>query len=191
MIKRIFIAIDISEEARKRANFYLENLRKYFGDFRVGWERAEKFHLTLKFIGDVDENQLSKVIESVEKAATKFERFKICLTEPGVFPKAKNARVLWIGVKDEENNLAKIFENLEIELNKIGFQNETKRFHPHLTIARLREPEKSRSLVEKHLNESFIEVEFEVSEITIYESQLLPTGSKYRKIKSIRLAPPV
>jgi 2'-5' RNA ligase len=191
MIKRIFIAIEISAEARNEANSYLENLKKDFGDLRVGWERAEKLHLTLKFIGDVEESQLSKVIESVEKTAVKFEKFNISLEGTGVFPKPKNARILWIGFKDKGNYLLKIFEILEAELNKIGFAKESKRFHPHLTIARLKEPEKARKLVEKHLNESFEEIEFEVSEITIYESQLLPTGSKYQKIKSIPLAPRV
>jgi len=59
-MKRIFTAIDISGEARKMAADYIENLRGEFSQIRVGWERAEKLHLTLKFFGDIDENSWLK-----------------------------------------------------------------------------------------------------------------------------------
>lgn len=187
MMKRVFVAIDISDEARNQTFAYLENLRKDFRDFRVGWERREKLHLTLKFLGDIDEKQLSNLKEAVKKTTKQFAKFKICLSGTGVFPKPKNARVLWICLGDENDNLLKLFELLENECEKTGFPKEEKKFHPHLTIARLREPDKSRKLAEKHLAEKFERVNFEVSAIVIYESQLFPTGSKYRKIEELRL----
>lgn len=182
MTKRIFIAVDISDEARSKSAVYLEKLRKDFRDLRVGWEQAEKLHLTLKFLGDLDEQQLAKIKEAVRETARHFAKFTISLQNTGVFPNPKNARVLWIGLDDEPDNLLKIFEMLETECQNSGFPKETKKFHPHLTIARLREPNKSRKLVERHLAEKFERIEFEVSQIVIYESQLLPTGSKFYKL---------
>ena len=61
MIKRIFIAIDISADVREKTAEYIQDLRKDFQDLRVGWERAGKLHLTLKFLGDVDENQINNL----------------------------------------------------------------------------------------------------------------------------------
>ena len=65
MKKRIFTAIDISEQARQKVSGYIETLRREFSNLRVGWEKAEKLHLTLKFLGDCDERQF----RDLEKAA--------------------------------------------------------------------------------------------------------------------------
>lgn len=187
MTKRIFIALEISDEARRKTAVYQENLRKDFRGLRVGWEKPEKLHLTLKFLGDVESEQLSQLKEAVEKVAGSFAKFQISLTCTGVFPKPQNARVLWIGIEDAENILSKIFEYLEKECQVLGFSKETKKFSPHLTIARLREPEKSKSLIEKHLSKNFPKIGMEISKIVIYESQLLPTGSRYAKLAEFRL----
>ena len=63
-MKRIFIAVDISDEVRRIVTAYIENLRKDFRDVRVGWDKPEKLHLTLKFLGDVDEKQLESFKEN-------------------------------------------------------------------------------------------------------------------------------
>ena len=114
------------------------------------------------------------------------KNIKIQIFDTGVFPSRRNARILWLGLQDEKHSLSKINQLLETECAKIGFEKEKRNFKPHLTIARLREPHKSEDLAAKHLENEFEPVEFEVSEIVIYESKLLPTGSIYRKLKSFR-----
>jgi 2'-5' RNA ligase len=178
-MKRIFVAVDISEEARSRASRYIENLRRQFSELRVGWEKPEKLHLTLKFLGDTDDEQLGKLTEAVEKTAREIPNFTLQISDTGVFPSQRKARVLWLGVKDEQGNLRKLNEVLEGECEKKGFVPEKRDFKAHLTIARLREPEKSRALIEAHLRENFAALEFEVSEIVIYQSQFLSQGSRY------------
>lgn len=183
MMKRIFVAINISEATRIKGNDLIAGLRKEFSNLRVSWEKAEKLHLTLKFLGDVDEKKLDVLTKAVENVANQIEKFTIQIAETGQFGK----RVLWLGVKDGAWNLLKIHDLLENECEKIGFARETKKFNPHLTIARLRETNKSSNLVKKHLQNNFEGDEFEVSEIVIYESQILPTGSKYKKWKSVNV----
>jgi 2'-5' RNA ligase len=187
MKKRIFIAVDISEEARRKVAAYIEQMRREFKELRVGWERAEKLHLTLKFLGDTDENLLERLNKIAENIAGKIENFKLKLAETGVFPSPRNARVLWIDVKGEKGSLAEINRLLENECEKLGFKREKRDFVPHLTIARIREPHKSRELAAKHLQNEFEPVEFEVGEIVIYESRLQPAGSIYKKISSFEL----
>lgn len=194
MKKRIFTAIDISEQARQKVSNYIEALRKEFSILRVGWEKAEKLHLTLKFLGDCDERQLRVLEKAAENTAKTFfesentAKFKIQISDTGVFPSKRNARILWLGLYDQAGNLAKINKILETESEKEGFEKEKRSFKPHLTIARIREPHKSGNLVEKHLENEFEPVEFEVSEIVIYESKLQPTGSIYRKLKTFKFS---
>jgi len=86
---------------------------------------------------------------------------------------------LWLGLWDEKGSLQKLNEILETECERIGFEKEKRNFKAHLTIARLREPQNSKELTQEHLQNEFETIEFEVSEITIYESKLQPYGSIY------------
>lgn len=181
-MKRIFVAVDISEEARLEAARYIESLRRRFPNLRVGWDKPEKLHLTLKFLGETSDEQLAGLTKAVERAARETANFKLRIDGTGVFPSRRKARVLWLGVTDGRENLRKLNEALERECERAGFACETRDFKAHLTIARLREPEKSRNLVEAHLQENFAAIEFEVSEIVIYQSELSPQGSRYNVV---------
>jgi len=140
MKKRIFVAIDISDGARNTVANYIEDLRGEFSNARVGWERVEKLHLTIKFLGDIDSIQLQHLTEAVEKTARQFSKFNLQISQTGVFPPKRNARILWLGIDDEARNLQKINDILETECEKKGFVKESRKFKAHLTIGRLREP---------------------------------------------------
>ncbi|MCU1290434.1 MAG: 2-5 ligase [Acidobacteria bacterium] len=187
MPKRIFIAVDISERVRREVAVYAQQLRKEFADLRVGWEKPEKLHLTLKFLGETGETQLKELFEIAENIAADVPAFHLQITDTGVFPSARNPRILWLDVKDEMGSLAVINNRIENECEKIGFARENRSFKPHLTIARLREPGKSKLLAEKHLGNKFEPARFEVAEILVYESRLQPAGSIYAKLKSFEL----
>lgn len=183
---RIFTAIDISDEARGEITKYIENLRGEFSGVRVGWEKPEKIHLTLKFLGEAGDEQVEKLKTAVEDASKNISNFNLQISGTGVFPSARNARILWLGLKDEMGNLSKLNELLEDACERNGFPRETRRFKPHLTIARLREPQKSRELIEKHLENEFETIEFEVPETVIYQSKLQPHGSIYSVVSKYK-----
>lgn len=187
-MKRIFVAVDISEEVRNAAAAYIETLRAEFRDVvRVGWEKAEKLHLTLKFLGDCDDRRLKELEKIAAGIAAEIPKFTIQIADTGVFPNARNPRVLWIDVKDSSGILVRIHALLEAESEKIGFKRETRRFVPHLTIGRVKEPNKARDLAEKHLKNKFEPVESAVPEIVVYESKLLPAGSVYSVVSKHKL----
>ena len=185
-MKRVFIAIDISSEARSKVAAYIDSLMHSARDVRVGWERPEKLHLTLKFLGDVDDHRVADVEQAVKKVAAEFSGFRSEVVGTGRFPPKDDPRILWLGMSDGES-LSKLAAALDRELSNAGFEPEKRRFHPHLTIARLREPHRSAALAAEHVSNSFETDDFEVKEIVIYESQLLPTGSIYRKLASYPL----
>jgi 2'-5' RNA ligase len=186
-MKRIFVAVDISDEARHKTADYVNSLKLEFPNLRVGWEKPEKLHLTMKFLGDTNDEQLGNLKEIARNIAAKTPKFNLQIAETGVFPSARNARVLWIDVEDEKRSLTEINRLLEIECEGIGFAREIRNFKPHLTIARVKEPRGSRQLIETHLENEFEPVGFEVAEIVIYESRLRPTGSIYEKLTTVQL----
>jgi 2'-5' RNA ligase len=178
-MKRIFLAIDISDEARRKVSDYIAALHSEFPKLRVGWEKPEKLHLTMKFLGNINDEQLRKLTGAVEKTALQISNFNFQIAKTGAFPSLRDARILWLGLQDEKGSLRKLNEILETECERIGFEKEKRDFKPHLTIARLREPRNSKELTQIHLQNEFETIEFEVSEITIYESKLQPNGSIY------------
>jgi 2'-5' RNA ligase len=186
-MKRIFAAVDISDEARRRVSAYSDALRREFSDLRIGWEKPEKLHLTLKFLGETNENQLNDLTKIVSKIAARISNFKLQISATGVFPSPRKPRILWLGINDKTESLQKISGLLETECERIGFPKEKRNFKAHLTIARLREPHKSTEIARKHLQNEFEPVEFEVSEIVIYESKLQSTGSIYSIVSKHKL----
>jgi 2'-5' RNA ligase len=185
---RAFIAVDISEEARRLIAKRIALLRAQFSDLRVGWDKPEKLHLTVKFLGEIPSEKLSQVITAVENAAKEIEPFSLVLEGAGAFPPRGAARVLWLGVNDESQNLNEFQKRLETETEQIGFETERRVFKPHLTIARLKEPGKSRNLTDLHIQTEFPAVDFPVSEIVVYKSDLRPTGSIYTPLAKISLS---
>ncbi len=188
MTKRIFTAIDIPEFERRSIFRLTERLRSEFPDARANWEKPEKLHLTLKFLGDIDEARLAEFIEAVEETSKKIRPFHLQTSGTGgVFPSARKARVLWLGFADETGSLPKLNEILESECEKRGFVREKREFKAHLTIARFRE-KPNEFLVEQFLHTSRPpSPPFEISEITIYRSELLPHGSIYKVISKVKL----
>lgn len=187
MKKRVFVGLEISEEAREKVSKYIQALREAYSDLRVGWEKREKLHLTLKYLGEIEDDELAKLMLAVKKTARQVSLFSPEIRETGVFPHSSKARVLWIGVKDKTKKIFVLNDVLEKECENQGFQRESRKFKAHLTVARLREPQNSGELVERHLSEQFEPVGFKVSEIVIFQSKLQPTGSIYSRIDSFPL----
>jgi 2'-5' RNA ligase len=96
----------------------------------------ENIHLTLKFLGDVDEGLLGEVKRVV--GGLNFEPFRMNLSETGAFPNLRRPRVIWAGVSQGGDELSAIFRELEAGFVGLGFKREGRRFSPHITIARVR-----------------------------------------------------
>jgi len=178
-VKRIFIAIDISDEARRRAADHIEKMGELAKCVRVSWERPEKLHVTLKFLGNVEDELIDRISDGVAAIAGRFAPFEMAVAETGVFPRGKQPRVLWLGIENTDHSLREIASQVDSRISRLGFEKEKRSFSPHLTIARIREPQKAKRLAESHLQSRFGRVEFKVSELMVYESVLKPTGSVY------------
>jgi RNA 2',3'-cyclic 3'-phosphodiesterase len=181
-MKRVFAAIDISDEARRSIGEYRASLQAEFAHAPVRWEKSEKLHITLKFAGSLSDEELEMFKLQAREAAVNVATCRIAVIATGAFVKSRGPSVLWLGIEIVSGD-PDSFTRLNSEL-----ESESKRpFHPHITIARIKDAKNARSLIDKHLASTFESAEFEVKELVIYESKLLPAGSVYSKLEAFPL----
>jgi len=113
--------------------------------------------------------------------------FEIEVGGAGCFPSARNPRVLWVGLSQIPEPLKQLSGNLEDELERLGFAREKRKFSPHLTIGRLREPMNAQLVAEKLTDEGFDPELFLATEVIVMRSDLKPTGSIYTPQAIIKL----
>ncbi|MBD0370557.1 MAG: RNA 2',3'-cyclic phosphodiesterase [Pyrinomonadaceae bacterium] len=184
---RLFCAVELPQGVRAQAARYIAWLREAAPDVRASWDREDKLHLTLKFFGDTEEDRVAQLSDALSSAASTVNSFKLLLRGTGAFPPSGLARVLWLGVTDSSGRLDTLNRRIEDECAPLGFARERKRFHPHLTIARLRSPEGARKIASQHKSMEFESDAFTVAEIVLIKSDLGPQGSRYTKIGQYRL----
>jgi RNA 2',3'-cyclic 3'-phosphodiesterase len=185
--RRIFTAIEISDAARAACVRHIESVRRGHPKVRVGWERPEKLHITVRFLGDTSETDLEKVRVQMTGIAAMSGPFKLRLSSPGIFPSRRRPRIFWIGIDDPANAVGPIYQGIENVCRDLGYKHEFRDLTPHITIGRVRQTGVPPALADAHLSAQIEPVEFEVSSIVIYGSQLRPTGSVYSKLFSLRL----
>lgn len=156
-------------------------------DAKASWSRDANLHLTLKFLGEIPQTSVSNFSEAASRAVVGLTPFTICLEQTGVFPKHGRARVLWIGINDVTGRLAELHAHLENEAAQAGFEKDDRPFHPHLTVARLRQPLNARPLADAHQRTEFEPAEIAVSELLVIRSELSSAGSKYTVISRHKL----
>ena len=176
---RLFCAVELTEEIRARAAEHIAQLRLKLPHVRAGWERAEKLHITLKFFGNVEASRTQALTLAAERAAQASAPFALNIAEAGAFPLRGQPRVLWLGVSDSSGGLARLQQSLEDECAAENFRREERPFHPHITIARLRQPAGTRQLAALHKEMGFEAMELTVREIVLMRSELGPKGSRY------------
>ncbi|MEK7952301.1 RNA 2',3'-cyclic phosphodiesterase [Luteolibacter soli] len=172
MVKRLFVALDLPENLAGRLvelDPGMEGLR---------WTPAERLHVTLCFLGDVDEQAHAKLVESLAEVAC--GPFALRVKGCGCFAK-HGGLVLWAGVDDPAEALPLLHRRVARAVKAAGLDPGPSRIQPHLTIARARhgKPAMVREFLDAHAGEEF--GEFTVSGVTLYSSVLRSDGPDYHK----------
>ncbi len=184
---RTFCAIELPAEVRRRVSEHVARLREAVPQARVGWERAEKLHITLKFLGEIERGRVGALERAARRASADVPPFTLTVEGAGAFPPRGLPRVLWVGITDESGQLSLLQQRLEEECARENFSREGRAFHPHLTVARLRTPEGARRLAELHTATPFPAESVPVNELTIIRSILGPGGARYTKISGAKM----
>ncbi|GAK61221.1 2'-5' RNA ligase [Candidatus Vecturithrix granuli] len=184
---RSFIAIKIPDTIQEKLAGIQEKLKQ--ADAHISWVNSENIHLTLKFLGNIQEKQVADIIAAIKESVQNIAPFQLQIGYAGAFPNIRFPRVIWVGVTDDEqNSLKTLQEDLESRLTRLGFESEQGRFQPHLTLGRVRS-QKNRSNLLRAI-ESMTNVwvgEIPVKAIYLVQSELKPTGSEYTDLAEVKI----
>jgi len=187
---RSFVAIELPEEAKKGLARLRKQLERDEHKF-VKWVDPGGIHLTLKFLGNIPSKRVTEITEAMGKAVQGISPFRLEISGLGAFPSLKQARVLWVGIGGELDQLSTLQQNIDSVLAALGFAREERPFVPHLTLARVREgaslPER-RSFGELVGSAAFEDkYPIEVEAVRLMRSQLTPAGALYTCLSVVGL----
>ena len=183
---RCFVALPLAEELNGGLAAAAQEASS-FG--RMKKVEPENIHLTLKFLGEVEEGRVERVAAALDPLK-KFSGFKVSLRGVGVFPKPEYVKVVWVGVGEGSEKVLKLHAGVEAALEPLKFKRE-KKFHPHFTLARVKGVEDKAGLQEyldSHTETDF--GSFTAEKIILMKSELTPQGPTYSPVREIKLKSP-
>lgn len=184
---RAFIAIDISPDMVSTLEQLVEKEKTRLP--RARWVRPANLHLTLRFLGETSESVLMDLGKNLQNAMASYPPMTLEFRGVGFFPSQRRPRVLWVGIPHPPDALARVQMDIESAAQLQGFVPETRKFAPHLTLARFREPRPHKRFAE--LAEELGDHDFgtsRVDEIVLYQSILRPQGAEYQALQKFALS---
>lgn len=164
MQRRVFVGIELPAQIKKRLG---ERVQKWL-ELPVKWGREDNYHITLSFLGYVEDTELPEICQNLNRAVKDLSAFDINFNKITLGPDAKNPKMVWLtGEASEE--LKNLAENIEKELGI--FVREKKEFHPHVTLGRIRK-EKWKSLAEVPIIDEKFSASVPVTNIFLFESRV-------------------
>jgi 2'-5' RNA ligase len=198
---RAFLAVELPEELRGRLAQLQQDLKRRLSqdmprNVRVSWARPASIHLTLKFLGDIDEQLISPMHEAIGQAVRRHPPVYIPLDRLGSFPRVQQPRVLWVGPDEtwegggDAQKLTAVNQVVEACCRVLDFAPENRPLSPHLTLARIKEGQHqfgqmlARSGVMDH---SVALGSLPIGSLALMKSELNPSGSIYTKLWEVGL----
>jgi 2'-5' RNA ligase len=183
---RTFVAVHIPDSVRRDIGALVDGLRPFSGS-DVKWVRPESLHLTLKFLGDVEQERIGAVADAIEKAVSGQAAFDLVLGGTGAFPNPRRPNVLWIGVPRGAEPLASLAGAVETALAELGFEREKRPFSAHLTVGRVRPPGNAGKTVERMTETGFECDSFRIDAVQLMKSDLQRSGAVYTTLRTLKL----
>jgi len=183
---RAFIAIRLPESVLQAMGQAQETLGRLGRGIR--WVRKEGIHLTLKFLGDVDRDDVEKIQIAMERASEGSSSFVLAGEGIGVFPDLRRPRVIWIGLSGDLQVLLALQAHLDSQLKGLGFPKEKRPFKGHLTLGRVKgRPDTTRLREALEGLRRFQTDAFTVQSVALFQSTLRPQGAVYTKLTEVPL----
>lgn len=184
---RIFIAVPL-DAALGRAVEEVERKLETAGA-ALRWIAAKNLHFTLRFLGMISAAELLRVRRAAHEAVLDTAPFAIRLAGVGAFPSARRPQVVWVGVTEGEEQLRHLARRLDDTLARERFPKEPREFHPHLTLARVKDPHRATSVEPAIASLAGVEVgRQQVESIVVMESHLRPAGALYAPVEEVPLS---
>jgi 2'-5' RNA ligase len=190
---RLFVAVAVPDDVKVNLEAAQADLRQVLPDRNVRWARREQFHLTLRFLGDVEAAQVEALVEAIRTACAGFGALHLRAERIGCFPERGYPRVVWVGVRDQAEQLPRLQQ--VVEAASAGFTSEPKeeRFTGHLTLARIKGIKRPEAEALSKAAAGMVDRVFgqwPAYQIELMRSELSPQGARHRSLATISLAPP-
>lgn len=180
---RSFISLNIDIKNKENIQI-IQNLLKTKIDkpIFVRFENPKNFHLTVFFIGEIDESKIPEIYSGLKKVVeNKFGELNFNCNEINAFPDLKNPRVLFLNCTNEEGKIFDLAEEIKNVMKDFGFVPD-KNFHPHITLARVMGRVKL-----KDLSDIKIDINFSVTKLSIMQSRITTKGAEHKEMFTINL----
>ncbi len=198
---RAFLAIELSPGLRAELAVVQQELKQSVEsekkeEIRISWVRPAKMHLTIKFLGDMDEQLLDPLLRVMEQAIGSQPFVNVPLERLGAFPSPRCPRVLWIGPSEnweqgeEGKRVIEIHGAIEQACERLGLLREAKPFSPHLTLARVKMGARhvgSALAMSGVMDQPLSVGSLAVESVVLIKSEFKPTGSVYTRLWEARL----
>lgn len=186
---RSFIAINIPERSKNLIENKIDLIKNEVNQ-DLKWVDKENWHLTLKFLGEINQNQIDTLKQRLISIKEKFNIFPVQFKEIDAFPNLDYPKVFFVKINRGNQKLIQLHQTVEKQMEKEGFEPEDRDYIPHLTVARSRENTNMEKLSKKYKKfdqEFFINVFMDAETLSLMKSELYPDGPVYEKIFNISL----
>jgi len=182
---RTFIGFDFPIHIKNQLSSIQKILKQNIE--KGSWVSSENFHLTLKFLGEIDESQVDSIDIILKQLSLKHSPITVNLHNLGYFNKKNNEYgVIWLGLEGQLERINSIHLELEEEMYHIGFEKEMRRFSPHITLGRRIKTHFDFSKL-KEIAEPYLNIEFTLNNLVLMKSQAIMGRRVYTPIKSYKL----
>jgi len=192
---RTFIAVELDPTLKEAIAAVQETLKRELHGLAAGvrlqWVRVSAIHLTLKFLGNIEEGRVGDILHALEQAGRSHDPFIIDVKGFGVFPNLRAPHVLWMGLTGQTDRLIRLAGSLDAALMPLGFPVEPKSYTPHLTLARVKEQNRT---IGNALADSGVMRDvtsrgtLPVRAVALMQSELTPSGSVYSRLGVVTLS---
>ncbi len=186
MSLRTFLALPLDEVIVERLVEVQRSLSS--AGARVRWVDGKNLHLTIKFLGDVTDDQLGDVCRVAGEVASQIEPFEFSVARVTSVPPVGAMRMVWVGIDEQTGKLNRLYELLEKSYAAMGFGKESRSFRPHLTLGRVKSGQNVRQLREDV--SEIADTEFgiaSINEMIVFSSKLTPAGPIYSPMVTVKL----
>ena len=188
---RLFIAVTIPEAIKAKIEEAQAELRCVLPERAIRWTRREQFHLTLRFLGDVDAARVEALAEAVRAACRGFGVLHLRADRLGFFPDLRYPRVVWVGVRDQAEQLPRLQGAVEQATREYTTEAKQGRFTGHVTLARIKGIKRPEAEALGRAAAGMAERLFgqwTACQVELMRSELLPEGARHRSLASVALA---
>ncbi len=182
-MKRVFLAIKIPDEISQKLSRFQNEIKKL--DIDAKFVEEENFHINIKFFGNISDKKLKDILDVLNDLVKSTRLFEVDVQGVGIFPSEEFVRVLWAGAQSE--GLRQLHTIVEAKLEELGIPKDERRFTPHVTLARIRNPRNKEMFLDK-IRENYKKEfgSFTALSMSLFESKLSKQGPTYGVIKEFR-----